>query len=94
MLSDGSYFSVLLRLLKFGWLFMSLQVHITQGDHVGKSVIISWVTPLELHPNLVKYWEANSLIKHKAQSRLTKYKYYNYTSGYIHHAIIKGLKVS
>lgn len=73
---------------------MSLQVHITQGDHVGKSVIISWVTPLELHPNLVKYWEANSLIKHKAQSRLTKYKYYNYTSGYIHHAIIKGLKVS
>ncbi|KAJ0040067.1 hypothetical protein Pint_28365 [Pistacia integerrima] len=70
------------------------QVHITQGDHSGRSVIISWVTPLEQYPNLVKYWEAKCPIKHKfkAQSRPTIYKYYNYISGYIHHATINGLK--
>ncbi|KAJ4714289.1 Purple acid phosphatase [Melia azedarach] len=68
------------------------QVHITQGDHDGRSVIVSWVTPLEPHPKFVTHWEANRKTKHKTHSMITSYKYYNYSSGYIHHATIKRLK--
>ncbi|KAG5596953.1 hypothetical protein H5410_038185 [Solanum commersonii] len=70
------------------------QVHITQGDHIGRSVIVSWVTPLESQSNYVTFWAegAKHHHKHKAHAKTTSYKYYNYTSGYIHHAIIKRLK--
>ncbi|XP_049352906.1 purple acid phosphatase 5-like [Solanum verrucosum] len=70
------------------------QVHITQGDHIGRSVIVSWVTPLESQSNYVTFWEegAKHHHKHKAHAKTTSYKYYNYTSGYIHHATIKRLK--
>ncbi|GAB4848511.1 hypothetical protein Ancab_003218 [Ancistrocladus abbreviatus] len=36
------------------------QVHITQGDRGGRGMIISWVTPVKRHPNVVKYWKADS----------------------------------
>ncbi|KAL2251016.1 UNVERIFIED_CONTAM: Purple acid phosphatase 2 [Sesamum indicum] len=70
------------------------QVHITQGDHEGKSMIISWVTPLHPTPNEVVYWEAkgNCSDKQQVQAKTTSYRYYNYTSGHIHHATIKRLK--
>ncbi|XP_015081533.2 purple acid phosphatase 6-like [Solanum pennellii] len=73
------------------------QVHITQGDHIGRSVIVSWVTPLESQSNYVTFWEEGANTKHhhhkhKAHAKTTSYKYYNYTSGYIHHATIKRLK--
>ncbi|XP_030499685.2 purple acid phosphatase 5-like [Cannabis sativa] len=74
------------------------QVHITQGDQQGRSVIISWVTPLRGYP-YVKYWEQghhhndhNHNHKHMARAITTSYTYYNYTSGFIHHATIKRLK--
>uniref|UniRef100_A0A3Q7I8I3 Purple acid phosphatase n=1 Tax=Solanum lycopersicum TaxID=4081 RepID=A0A3Q7I8I3_SOLLC len=73
-------------------------VHITQGDHIGRSVIVSWVTPLESQSNYVTFWEEGANTKHhhhkhKAHAKTTSYKYYNYTSGYIHHATIKRLKM-
>ncbi|KAH7519970.1 hypothetical protein FEM48_Zijuj08G0094000 [Ziziphus jujuba var. spinosa] len=69
------------------------QVHITQGDHVGRSMIISWVTPMEKYPNTVTYWaEGKDKHKHKKHSSIKFYKYFNYTSGYIHHATIKRLE--
>ncbi|KAJ9147019.1 hypothetical protein P3X46_029225 [Hevea brasiliensis] len=70
------------------------QVHITQGDHIGRSVIISWLTPMDRFPNTVTYWPAGRQHnhKHKARAVTTYYRYYNYTSGYIHHATIKKLK--
>ncbi|OMO87506.1 hypothetical protein CCACVL1_08988 [Corchorus capsularis] len=68
------------------------QVHITQGDYLGKGVIISWVTPDEPGSNLVHYWAENSKVKSSAESIVLTYKYYNYTSGYIHHCTIKDLK--
>lgn len=40
--------------------FALVQVHITQGDGVGRSMIISWVTPLHHTPNAVTYWEADA----------------------------------
>ncbi|KAJ7944219.1 Purple acid phosphatase [Quillaja saponaria] len=70
------------------------QVHITQGDHAGKSLIISWVTPVEKHNNFLIYWEAEGEHKHKhrVHSVTTTYQYYNYRSGYIHHATLKRLQ--
>ncbi|XP_065637869.1 purple acid phosphatase 5 [Quercus suber] len=72
------------------------QVHITQGDYDGRGVIISWVTPVMKHPNVVSYWAAGAegkrKHKHTVHSVTTTYKYYNYNSGYIHHATIKGLE--
>ncbi|KAL0334693.1 UNVERIFIED_CONTAM: Purple acid phosphatase 2 [Sesamum radiatum] len=68
------------------------QVHITQGDHIGKAVIVSWVTVDEPGSNTVLYWAENSKLKNKAKGTLTKYKFYNYTSGYIHHCTIKKLE--
>ncbi|KAI4318343.1 hypothetical protein MLD38_032063 [Melastoma candidum] len=68
------------------------QVHITQGDHVGKGVIVSWVTPNEPGSSQVIYWKGNSTWKNKAEGKVTTYTYFNYTSGYIHHCTIHGLE--
>ncbi|KAL8267651.1 hypothetical protein R6Q59_001449 [Mikania micrantha] len=76
------------------------QVHITQGDYSGRSMLVSWVTPLEEHPKYVIYWEVadkklkgmNRPRRCRARSKTTTYRYYNYTSGYIHHATINRLK--
>ncbi|PON71527.1 Acid phosphatase [Parasponia andersonii] len=67
------------------------QVHITQGDQVGRSVIISWVTPIKPNPNFVRYWEKGHH-KHMSRAITTTYRYYNYSSGFIHHATIRRLK--
>lgn len=69
------------------------KVHITQGDDVGKGVIVSWVTMDEPGSNTVLYWSGNTKQIQKAQARITTYKFYNYTSGYIHHCTINNLKV-
>ncbi|TXG52152.1 hypothetical protein EZV62_021321 [Acer yangbiense] len=69
------------------------QVHITQGDHVGKGVLVSWVTPDEPGSNTVIYWaENNTTLKKQADGIVLTYNYFNYTSGYIHHCTIKGLE--
>lgn len=68
------------------------QVHITQGDHVGKAVIVSWVTPDAPGSNTVLYWKENSKTVLKAEGRVNTYKYYNYASGYIHHCTIRNLE--
>lgn len=71
------------------------QVHITQGDHDGRGVIISWVSAFE-HPNEVTFWEAKKTNGHhharKAHSTVTSYRYFTYNSGFIHHATIRNLK--
>ncbi|XP_077253121.1 purple acid phosphatase-like [Tasmannia lanceolata] len=68
------------------------QVHITQGDHEGNGVIISWVTPDEPGSNTVLYGTAENKHKFRANGIVTTYKFYNYTSGYIHHCTIKKLE--
>ncbi|CAK9142057.1 unnamed protein product [Ilex paraguariensis] len=68
------------------------QVHITQGDHVGKAVIVSWVTMNGPGSDTVVYWSENSKQKNKAKGMVTTYKFHNYTSGYIHHCTIMNLK--
>ena len=76
-----------------GFNYCVLKVHITQGDNVGKRVIVSWVTPDEPGSSTVLYWAENSELKKSAQGIVLTYKYFNYTSGYIHHCTIKDLKV-
>ncbi|GER26562.1 purple acid phosphatase [Striga asiatica] len=68
------------------------QVHITQGDHEGRGIIISWITPNESGSRSVLYWAENSQIKKIARGIVVKYKFYNYTSGYIHHCTITNLE--
>lgn len=68
------------------------QVHITQGDDVGKGVLVSWVTMDEPGSNTVLYWSGNSKQIKKARGKITTYKFYNYTSGYIHHCTIINLE--
>ncbi|KAG8632386.1 purple acid phosphatase 2 [Manihot esculenta] len=68
------------------------QVHITQGDYEANSVIVSWVTPDEPGSRTVIYWAENSELKNRADGLVVKYKYFNYTSGYIHHCTIKDLE--
>lgn len=71
-----------------------MKVHITQGDHEGRGVIISWITADESGPGSVVYWATDNQIKKTAYSVVVKYKYYNYTSGYIHHCTIHNLEVA
>lgn len=61
---------------------------------MGKAVIVSWVTMDEPGSSTVVYWSENCQQKNKANGKVTTYKYYNYTSGYIHHCTIKNLKVN
>ncbi|MCI19472.1 purple acid phosphatase-like, partial [Trifolium medium] len=59
------------------------QVHITQGDLVGKSVIVSWVTEDEPGSNTVRYWSAENSSKQKklAKGKIVTYRFFNYSSG-------------
>ncbi|EOY14888.1 Purple acid phosphatase 10 isoform 2 [Theobroma cacao] len=68
------------------------QVHITQGDADGRGVIISWITPDEPGSNTVLYWSENSKHKNRADGTFVRYKFFNYTSGYIHHCTINKLE--
>ncbi|KAK8989011.1 hypothetical protein V6N11_030379 [Hibiscus sabdariffa] len=68
------------------------QVHITQGDHLGKAVIVSWVTPDEPGSKSVRYWAESSKLNNSAEGIVLTYKYFNYTSGYIHHCTIGDLE--
>lgn len=68
-------------------------MHITQGDIAGEAVIVSWVTEDEPGSSTVIYWSENSKHKKVAKGKHLTYKFYNYTSGYIHHCTIRNLKV-
>lgn len=72
---------------------LNKKVHITQGDVEGKAVIVSWVTQEAPGSNTVLYWKEHSSKKHKAHGTTNTYKFYNYTSGYIHHCTIRNLEV-
>lgn len=70
-----------------------MKVHITQGDHEGKGVIVSWVNPDKPGSSTVLYWAENSQLKSQANGFFLTYKFFNYTSGYIHHCTINNLEV-
>jgi hypothetical protein len=69
------------------------QVHLTQGDYDGKAVIVSYVTVKVSKPK-VRYGKAKGDHPWEARGYTTQYKFYNYTSGFIHHVLVSGLEVN
>nr|GLL23633.1 purple acid phosphatase 2-like [Ipomoea trifida] len=55
-------------------------------------MIVSWVTVDEPGSNTVLYWSDNSKHKKEAKGKMKTYKYFTYTSGYIHHCTIRDLQ--
>lgn len=88
-----AHHSCLLTDISFNNYLAWLKVHITQGDHEGKGVIVSWVTPDEPGSNTVLYWAENSTLKQQAHGIVLTYNYFNYTSNCIHHCTIEDLEV-
>ncbi|KAH7661239.1 Acid phosphatase protein [Dioscorea alata] len=68
------------------------QVHITQGNIDGSAMIISWITNDEPGTNTVLYGTSNYNLSFQAEGRVNQYKFFNYTSGFIHHCTLKNLK--
>lgn len=68
-------------------------MHITQGDYDGKAVIISWVTTEEPGPSKVQYGTSDKTYEYAAEGTTTRYTFYKYQSGYIHHCFVDGLEV-
>ncbi|XP_029118054.2 purple acid phosphatase isoform X2 [Elaeis guineensis] len=68
------------------------QVHITQGDLDGAAIIVSWVTQDEPGSSTVLYGADKNKLEFYAEGKYTRYKFYNYTSGYIHHCTLGHLK--
>ncbi|KAK1693113.1 hypothetical protein QYE76_009810 [Lolium multiflorum] len=68
------------------------QVHITLGDQTGTAMTVSWVTASEPGSNTVAYGRSPKKMEMSAQGTQTRYDYYNYTSGFIHHCTLTGLK--
>jgi hypothetical protein len=68
------------------------QVHITLGDQTGTAMTVSWVTPDEPGNGTVAYGLSPETMVLSAKATLTRYDYYNYTSGFIHHCTLTKLK--
>ncbi|KAM0951741.1 putative Acid phosphatase [Dioscorea sansibarensis] len=68
------------------------QVHITQGNMDGSEMIISWITNDEPGTNTVLYGTSKYNLSFQAEGRVNQYKFFNYTSGFIHHCTLKNLK--
>jgi hypothetical protein len=69
------------------------QVHITLGDQTGTAMTVSWVTASELGNGTVTYGRSPEKMEMSAEGTHTRYDYFNYTSGFIHHCTLKNLKV-
>ena len=68
-------------------------MHITLGDQTGTAMTVSWVTANELGNGTVTYGRSPEKMEMSAEGTHTRYDYFNYTSGFIHHCILKNLKV-
>ncbi|MED6189693.1 hypothetical protein PIB30_098558, partial [Stylosanthes scabra] len=55
-------------------------------------MIVSWVTVDEPGSSDVRYWSENSNQKKLAKGKFTTYRYFNYSSGYIHHCTLRNLE--
>ncbi|KAH8964065.1 hypothetical protein BDL97_04G044600 [Sphagnum fallax] len=67
------------------------QVHITQGDILGKAVIVSWITD---QPSAPKVWYGIKQGDYHwvKEGRTSQYSFYNYTSGFIHRVTLDSLQ--
>ncbi|KAJ8639114.1 hypothetical protein MRB53_015808 [Persea americana] len=64
-----------------------------KSETIGRSVIVSWVTPSAPGSNIIQYGKVYSKTEFEARSNdAISYKFYNYTSGFIHQCIIDNLE--
>ena len=56
-------------------------------------MIVSWVTADEPGSSVVRYWSENNHEKKLAKGKVLTYRYFNYSSGFIHHCTIRNLEV-
>nr|KYP39952.1 Purple acid phosphatase 2 [Cajanus cajan] len=68
------------------------QVHITQGDHEGRAMMVSWVTMDEPGMSLVHYWSEDFPHKRMAKGNHVTYRFFNYSSAFIHHCTLNDLE--
>uniref|UniRef100_A0A453PW50 Purple acid phosphatase n=3 Tax=Triticinae TaxID=1648030 RepID=A0A453PW50_AEGTS len=68
------------------------QVHVTLGDQAGTAMTVSWVTVDEVGNSTVMYGRAMGRLDMAAEGTHTRYKYHNYTSGFIHHCTLTSLE--
>jgi hypothetical protein len=68
------------------------QVHLTQGDYLGKAVIVTWITEQTAAP-IVYYGTQNGSYVDSQTGNTTQYTFYNYTSGFIHIVTLSDLEV-
>ncbi|CAD6254963.1 unnamed protein product [Miscanthus lutarioriparius] len=68
------------------------QVHITLGDQTGTAITVSWVTVEAAGSSTVLYGRAPGRLDLAAEGATTRYTFYYYTSGYIHHCTLAGLE--
>uniref|UniRef100_A0A0D3BDY7 Purple acid phosphatase N-terminal domain-containing protein n=1 Tax=Brassica oleracea var. oleracea TaxID=109376 RepID=A0A0D3BDY7_BRAOL len=57
-----------------------------------KEVIVSWMAQKARGFNTVLYWKDHSCKMLKAHGKSKTYKFYNYTSGHIHHCTLRNLE--
>ncbi|XXG58772.1 hypothetical protein AAC387_Pa04g0994 [Persea americana] len=63
------------------------------SETIGRSVIVSWVTPSAPGSNFIQYGKVYSKTKFEACSNdAITYKFYNYTLAFIHQCIIDNLE--
>jgi hypothetical protein len=67
------------------------QVHLTQGDYLGKAVIVTWITEQTAAP-IVYYGTQKGSYAHNQTGFTTQYTFYNYTSGFIHVVTLSDLE--
>ncbi len=68
------------------------QVHLTQGDYLGKAVIVTWITDQTAAP-IVYYGTKEGSYVYNQTGFTTQYSFYNYTSGFIHIVTLSDLEV-
>ena len=60
---------------------------------MGRGMIVSWVTMDEPGSSEVRYWSEKSGKKKIAEGEIVTYRFFNYSSGFIHHTTIRDLEV-
>lgn len=68
------------------------QIHLTQGDYEGKAVFVSWITPSAPDVSEVYYGTEKGNYTYTATGVMTTYRFFNYSSGFIHHVVLANLQ--
>jgi len=69
-----------------------LQVHLAFGTDPSSTMIVAWITEFSTSTSEVMYGTSSDSYTLTAMGEASTYTYKNYTSGWIHNVLLKGLK--